>query len=393
MNSNSPPTTVVHNDGMTISFREHTLHIASWRHGLAKLATDLEVELDTLCYGDELGLTVPSVVPDDWTDETRGYSWTTNDLNNFGLLNDNPLLYRLLQDCKRRLAITVNGKLRLNKLAMTSLLEQCGDICKSLFLLVLFTAGQLPRITELGDYKHANSSRGRNMFHHDGAIWFLNQQVKSESLLWKELSIASKTSPRVTKLLEIYFLLVRPVEKALVYHLEEDPKERKRAYWLYAEYMWVHMGVKIAAKDHYSSVADFMRGECEANVGVRSYRQICVEIGRVFLGSEAEIEAEECDFLALQMGHSLEMARSTYALEAGHLPGMSSDLLLRFGRISEAWLGVIGFKEDTPPLEPLSKRKKRAAEAVTKHQAAVQELLAIAALLRERIDEQAMLPR
>ena len=204
MSVNAPPTTVVGDKGMSISFREHTLSIPAWRTSLAKLATDVEQELDSLCGG--IQLTIPPAVPDDWTNEIRGYSWTANDPNRFGLENDNPLLYRLLKD--RTLGQTINGTLLLNKPAMQTLLDQCNLVCEKIFLLVYFTPSASPRISEIADYKYRNSTRGRNMFHHDHAVWFLNRRVKYESLLWKESSIASKASPQVTKFLEKYFLLV-----------------------------------------------------------------------------------------------------------------------------------------------------------------------------------------
>ena len=177
----------------------------------------MEAELDDLCCSSPL--TIPPVVPDDWTDETRGYSWTMNDPNRFGLQNSNLLFYKLLSD--HTLAQTTNGVLLLNKVVMASLLERCDQVCKNIFLLVFNTVSQAPRISEIADYKYANSTWGRNMLHNDKAIWFLNWQLKYESLLWKESSIASKASPQVTKLLEKYFLLVWPLEKELAYHLLE----------------------------------------------------------------------------------------------------------------------------------------------------------------------------
>lgn len=372
MSVNAPPTTVVGDEGMSISFREHTLSIPAWRTSLAKLATDVEQELDSLCGG--IQLTIPPAVPDDWTNEIRGYSWTANDPNRFGLENDNPLLYRLLKD--RTLGQTINGTLLLNKPAMQTLLDQCNLVCEKIFLLVYFTPSASPRISEIADYKYRNSTRGRNMFHHDHAVWFLNRRVKYESLLWKESSIASKASPQVTKFLEKYFLLVRPLEKELVYHLFEND-DQKRAYQLYSEYMWMDSGKKRTAKDLSRSLLSFMEGECGAKIGPRIYRQICVEIGRVFLRSEAAIEAEELDVLFSQMAHSARMARSNYALEVGRLPGMPSDLLLRYGRISELWWTVVGFKAGTPPLEPLEVRRKLAADTAVRHQEALRKLLAM----------------
>ncbi len=354
MNANAPPTTVVGDNGMTISFRDQTLHIDTWRTSLANLATDVERELDDLCGS--ITPTIPSVVPDDWTNETRGYSWVNND--SFGLRHENPLFFRLLKD--RTLGRIINGALLLNKPAMQSHLERCDQISEKVFLLVFFTPSASPRISEMADYKHANSTRGRNMFHHDHAIWFLNRRVKYESLLRKESSIASKASPQVTRLLQKYFILVRPLEKELAYHLFEED-DQKRACQLYSEYMWMQSGKRRTSKDLSRSLFNFMKEECGAKIGPRIYRQICVEIGRVFLGSEAEIEAEKLDLLSSQMAHSVQTAQAHYALEAGRLPGMPSELLRMYGRSSELWWGVAGFKIGSPPLQPLEIRQKLAA--------------------------------
>ena len=107
---------------MTISFREHTLHIKTWRDGLTRLAAEVEEELDALCYGDELGLVVSPDVPNDWSDESWGYSWMNNNPNRFRLKNSKPLLYRMLQDAKLKLGQCVNGKLTLNVLAIQKVL-------------------------------------------------------------------------------------------------------------------------------------------------------------------------------------------------------------------------------------------------------------------------------
>ena len=58
------------------------------------------------------------------------------------------------------------------------------------------------------------------------------------------------------------------------------------------------------------------------------------------------------ELLSAQRGHSLQVEQVHYAPEVNHLPAMSSDLLLRFGRISDAWWGVGGFT-GVPLLLPL----------------------------------------
>ena len=71
-----------------------------------------------------------------------------------------------------------------------------------------------------------------------------------------------------------------------------------------------------------------MSNYCEVEIGAHDYCQIAVEIGHVFLGSEDEVNRQELDVLAMQLGHTASMAQRKYASEVGHIPAMSSDLLL-----------------------------------------------------------------
>ncbi len=78
-----------------------------------------------------------------------------------------------------------------------------------------------------------------------------------------------------------------------------------------------------------------------------------MEIARVYLGPRAEVDPNKLDPVASQRGHSNNVARRYYAIEANHLLGMSSDLLKQYGQASEAWWGLTGFKRGSPPSLPL----------------------------------------
>ena len=377
---------------MSITFREHTLSITTWRKGLAALALEIEEDLNSLCYGKRFGLIIPNVIPDDWSVTTRGYSWAKNDPNKFGIVDDRPLLHAIFNHAD--LALAVGGpntdNLMLNHVLMRKLLAQCDSLNEKLALFAFFTAGQPPRVLEFLDHKWANSTRPRTIFCHSEtegkppSLYLVIQRMKSESLTRKESFMPAKCHPVLTDLLMRYLLLVRPLERDLVYHLMEG-EERATAVQLYAEYMWMNSGKRVVGKDMYDSIQSFMVNSCGVRIGAHGYRQLCVEIGRVFLGSEAEMKAEELDVLAAQMGHSAQMARSRYAIEVGHLPAMSSDLLLRYGRISEAWWEVTGFKPDTPPLLPLQSRQPR-IDAVSQ-QKLLQDLLKLLAVLTRKMDD------
>ena len=55
-------------------------------------------------------------------------------------------------------------------------------------------------------------------------------------------------------------------------------------------------------------ILQFTTNYFDVMIGPQKYQQICVEIGRVFLGSEFEIRQEDIDTLASQAGHSVNMS-------------------------------------------------------------------------------------
>jgi len=157
-----------------------------------------------------------------------------------------------------------------------------------------------------------------------------------------------KCYPKLANLLQCYLLIVRPVEVELI-NAVKGPRE----YHIYMEYLWTKEGSAIKPKMMYNSINTFTTKYFGCSIGAQEYRQICVEIGRVFIGSEYELRLQELDVLASQAGHTIDTARSCYAPEEGHHARMSSDLLLRYGRVSEAWWEVIGLKPNTLPMLPL----------------------------------------
>ena len=350
LNTNTSPTTRVSQDGMKISFNEHTLDITIWRTGLQQLASEIKSELAALCRGQESFIKHLSQVHNDWTNKERGYGWTTTDT-----YLDDPrcLLKVMLEDSQRPLARVENNRLVLSTAEGWAFIHKCDSVNEKLALLAFLTAGQTPRATEFVGHKYANSTRPRTIFRDADGLWLTTRRTKTEQLTHKESFLPIKCHPLLTQYLEQYLLVVRPVEADLVHFLKGDD-----AYHIYKEYMWTRAGGRMTAEHMYDFFRNFMTSYCEVPIGIHDYRQIAVEIGRVFLGSEFEVDEEERDVLAEQAGHSARMAHLKYAAEVGHLPSMSSDLLLRYGHISEAWWAVTGFKPDTPPTLPLRLRAR-----------------------------------
>lgn len=350
-NTSTPPTTRVSDDGMFITFGSHTLSIAKWRKGLQDLQDEIVKELDDICLSQDFDLSIPPQSSDDWSNDTRGYGWTTTHQY---LADKRQLLKKMLADPTQQLAyVDGSGDLQFNMATAWKFIHKCDSIVEKLALFSLCTAGQPPRVAEFVDFKFANSTRPRNMFHDNDSIWLTTRRVKSESMARREAFLPIKCHPQLTTLLQQYLLIVRPVEAELVYIVRGE-----QAYHDYQEFLWTKSGERMTADDIYKSIKGFFSSYCDVDIGIHDYRQIAVEIGRVFLGSEFEVDQEDLDVLAAQSGHCVLTAQKKYASEVGHLPAMSSDLLLRYGRISELWWEITGFKPNSPPMLPLRTRQR-----------------------------------
>jgi hypothetical protein len=356
MNAGTPPNTRVSDDGMHITYGNKTLSIAKWRSGLRRLADEVTKEIDDLCLNNMFGLHIPDNVFDDWANEDRGYSWTKN--GNF-TEGKRSLLSAMLKDPTSRLA-TLNdaGDFKFDVAAVWDFLQKCDSINAKLALFSFFTAGQTPRVAEFVQHKFANSTRPRTVFRDYQSIWLATRRVKSETLMEKETFIPMKCHPELTRLLERYLLIIRPVEAELVKVVRTE-----KHYHAFTEFMWTKDCEPISPEAMRKMILQFTTEYFDAPIGTQEYRQICVEIGRVFLGSEFEIRQEDMDVLASQAGHSIDMTRLRYAPEVGKISSMSSDLLGRFARVSEAWWQVTGFRPEYAPMLPLRARQDLRAAA------------------------------
>jgi hypothetical protein len=78
--------------------------------------------------------------------------------------------------------------------------------------------------------------------------------------------------------------------------------------------------------------------------------------------------------LAQQRGHSAKTAQNVYAVEADHLPTMSSDVLLHFGKMSELWWGLAGVGPDKELPVPFWMREERRRNELLDLKSEVSEL-------------------
>jgi hypothetical protein len=127
----------------------------------------------------------------------------------------------------------------------------------------------------------------------------------------------------LAQILAFYLLVIRPLEVEFARILWG-----KKVSVLYQEYLWVQMGHQVTEHHFGIALETMTKTYCGVGLSPRPYRHIIIGIARVYLGSEYEIDEDEDDMLARQACHGPQMRIKTYAPEFGHLPCMSSDVLL-----------------------------------------------------------------
>ncbi|KAF8054082.1 hypothetical protein FPV67DRAFT_1442194, partial [Lyophyllum atratum] len=352
MNTDQAPATRVSEDGETIVYKSTTLEITPWRLGMRAGFEQLEVLLSEIGLGDpRFTHTIPQNTPDDWTNTDRGYSW----LHNGQFTEDKRMLLKhMLANPNQNLcSVLRDGTLAWNVPSLLAFMKKAAEINRLLSVLAYLTAGQTPRMAEYVDHKIANSHRPRTVFLDLAVVWLVLRRTKWENLVRHDTFIPIKCHDLLSNFFARYLLFVRPVEIDFAHIIWPDPEIRI----MYEEFLWVEMGRRVTAEDFSKSLRNFLVASCGGvDAGGRDYRQLAVAIARTYLGSEFEIDEEEEDILSAQRGQDLFITRKHYAPELNHLPSLTSELLLRFARMSMMWHEVTGFKLGTPPMLPMAQR-------------------------------------
>lgn len=314
------------------------------RIGIKALITEASTLLSDLSYGLHSTLVIPDHIADDWTNNTRGYSF----INNASFVPDrNIVLKAILQDSDLHIASVNNNNLDFNHVKIWDYLNKTDRLNEIFAIIVFIASGVGSRFTEFADHKYANGTRPRTIFIDLHDLYFVTRRVKTETQLRKPTFLPTKCAPIIAQLIIAYLVLIRPVESALIYQVKDEA-----AFHVYSEYMWVRSGSSTTPEQLRSSFKAFMVLHCNSPIGPHHYRQISVEIVRVFLGSEYEMKMDELDVIAAQAGHSVTVAQTHYAIEHHRLPSMPSELLHRFGRVSEEWWKVMDVHPILPALAP-----------------------------------------
>ena len=328
------------------------MHLDDWIAGLRRAYNECRSLLNLLCRGKDFSLDLPDNFIDDMTDTTYGYSW----VNLVNTVESEALMRHLMSNtdgdspCK----LGHNQNLIWDAAWQLAWMRTAGQLNQLMANLHHTVPGQPSRISELCDFRLRNGLRGRNIFYNHGALWLIGRRVKSETIVQHEDFIPVKLPPELFELYKIYLLIVRPVEINFARRLWGQDIAS-----LYYEYLYVLNGVRLMESQFYLQFKGWTETYFNCCLGVRAYRQSVVVVARAYLGTEYELELEEeDDALIKQRGHGSSADRRCYGVQSCYLTTLSSDLMFRFGHMSEWWWRLTQFSPGKAPLLPLDIRRK-----------------------------------
>lgn len=305
-----------------------------------------------LCRNKDFKLDIASDFVDNMSDARFGYSW----LDSVKCIEPTALMEHLMSNTEGDVPCKMGRDETLiwDAAWQLSWMRKAGELNQLMANLHHTVPGQPSRIAELCDFRLRNGLRGRNIFYNHGDIWLITRRVKSETLIQHEEFIPVKLPPELCQLYKIYLVIIRPVEIDFARRLWG-----KDIATLYHEYLYVMNGVRILEDGFYIQFKRWTEKYFKCNLGVRAYRQSVITVARAYLGTEYELELEEeDDALIKQRGHGALADRRCYGVQSAYLTTLSSDLMFRFGHMSEWWWRLTRFAPGKAPLLPLDIRRK-----------------------------------
>lgn len=348
----SPPTTTLSADAKTVTYKDSTLHLDDWILGLRRAYNDSIALVQLLCRNKDILLELPKDFVDNMSNSSYGYSW----VDSVEGVDPNALMKHLMSNTERDVPCKMGSDNTLiwDAAWQLSWMRKAGDLNQLMANLHHTVPGQPSRIAELCDFRLRNGLRGRNIFYNHGDIWLITRRVKSETLIQHEEFIPVKLPPDLCQLYKVYFIIIRPVEIDFARRLWG-----KDSASLYHEYLYVINGSRLLEDQFYTQFKRWSESYFKCALGVRAYRQSIIVVARAYLGTEYELELEEeDDALIKQRGHGAFADRRCYGVQSTYLTTLSSDLMFRFGHMSEWWWRLTQFAPGKAPLLPLDLRRK-----------------------------------
>ena len=348
----SPPTTTLSSDARAVTYKDKTLLLDDWVQGLRKAYTDSISLVQHLCRNKDFFLDLPNDFTDNMSDASYGYSWVDSVTG----ADREALMKHLMNQADGDVPCKMGRDETLiwDSAWQLAWMRKAGELNQLMANLHHTVSGQPSRIAELCDFRLRNGLRGRNIFFNHGDMWLITRRVKSETLVQHEVFIPVKLPPELCQLYKLYLLIIRPVEIDFARRLWGQDIAT-----LYHEYLYVINGVRLLEDQFYLQFKSWTEKYFKCSLGVRGYRQSVIVVARAYLGTEYELELEEeDDALIKQRGHGALADRRCYGVQSAYLSTLSSDLMFRFGHMSEWWWRLTQFAPGKAPLLPLDVRRK-----------------------------------
>jgi hypothetical protein len=347
----SPPTTTLSPDAKSVTYKDTTMHLDDWVLGLRRAYNDSMTLVRLLCRNKDFSPELPNDFVDDMSNSSYGYSW----LDFVTGVDPTDLMKHLMSNtegdvpCK----LGTDGTLVWDAAWQLSWMRKAAELNQLMANLHHTVPGQPSRIAELCDFRIRNGLRGRNTFYNHNVMWLITRRVKSETLVKHEEFIPVKLPPELCQLFKIYLVIIRPVEIDFARRLWGRDSAS-----LYHEYLYVMNGARLLEDQFYIQFKRWSETYFKCALGVRAYRQSIIVVARAYLGTEYELELEEeDDALIKQRGHGAFADRRCYGVQSAYLTTLSSDLMFRFGHMSEWWWRLTQFAPGKDPLLPLELRR------------------------------------
>ncbi|KAF8189248.1 hypothetical protein K438DRAFT_1971892 [Mycena galopus ATCC 62051] len=326
-------------DGHQFTYLTKTLDFPAFKFGLKRGVAKMRQNLDSLMFGLQIPLSFPKIWVDDWTNETRGYSFLSEHSFTAGArpwikgLLGLPELDLVKKDTAGHLLRDTSGHMIWNSAAMQEIFARNTAFMHSAMPVTFFAASG-SRGQEFADAKIGNGPRPRGIFvEADGRVWIVTRRIKTEGQTGGTVFIPSMLPDDIAQILLTYLIVIRPglVELAHIYY-------DAHASMLYREFLWVTNTSVLDSNALTKLLDSFTEVYCGGiPIGLQPWRQIIVAIYRVYLGSEnllyelyKDQDQDEEDILTARMGHTVSTARKHYGVEFGVLPCVSRELFNRF---------------------------------------------------------------
>ncbi|KAK7448917.1 hypothetical protein VKT23_013649 [Stygiomarasmius scandens] len=377
----SPPSMLVSDDGKELWYDGTKVVVPDLVDAVCQTIEEAEEEMHLFCQGHQEDWKVPDNIVDNWRETQRGYglfkleTWVTN---------ENSLWDSLQERYPFLVTFDETGDLVIDRALSESLLQSIEKIREKILIALYLATGQPPRISELVEHKFTNSIKPRTMFLSPGLkrqegedckegefppwlqFWLVIRRAKFSNIVGLEQFIPTLVPPRLAKLLCSYLCIMRPLELVLVQICWDSTAARR-----YSEYLFVSKGQYMSPSTFSRSIKSWFKKRLDISAGPRIARQVLVQIARLYIGSAFLLDAfDSNDALTLQQNHPQYRARQTYAPEYGHLPGLSSDFLAAYAKVSQAWWEIWGLRNG------YGRRKPRFVEEQIVRQSLKEEIVA-----------------